>query len=114
MNTEETNRKIQDLQILEQNLQGFAMQRQAFQIELNEIANALDEIKKTKDEIYKIVGNVMIKGDKDSVSKELEEKKRVLELRIGAIEKQEKLIESKTNELREEIDSNLSVKKKKE
>ena len=37
----ETGKKIQELQILEQNLQNLLMQKQAFQIELNEIENAL-------------------------------------------------------------------------
>lgn len=111
---DEMGKRIQELQILEQNLQGFVMQKQVFQIELNEILNALEEIEKTKDEVYKILGGVMIKSDKGNVIKEFEEKKRVLELRINSLEKQEKLIESKAREIKQEIERDLSTKKKKE
>ena len=60
----ETSKRIQELQILEQNLQNLLMQKQAFQVELNEANNALGEVDKTEDEVYKVLGNVMIKTDK--------------------------------------------------
>ncbi|MEK6928635.1 MAG: prefoldin subunit beta [Nanoarchaeota archaeon] len=100
---EETGRKIQELQILEQHLQGFLMDKQSFQIELNELLNALEEIKKTEDDVYKIIGGIMIKADKKELSKELDEKKKIFELRISSIEKQEKLIENKASYLRTEL-----------
>ena len=60
----ETEKNIQELQILEQNLQSIMMQKQAFQLELSEVENALEELKKSGDEVYKIVGQVMIKAKK--------------------------------------------------
>ena len=67
----ETQQKIQELQNYEQTLQGLLMQKQTFQIELNESENALSEITKSKDDVFKIVGNIMIKSNKESVEKEL-------------------------------------------
>jgi len=106
----ETSRKIQELQVFEHNLQAYLMQKQAVQIELNEITTALDELKKSSDEVYKIVGNIMMKSDKESLSGELKEKKKVLDIRLSSIEKQEKLISSKSENLRDEIGKSLGKK----
>ncbi len=104
MNSKETQEKIQELNIIGQNLQSLLLQKQAFQVELNETSSAIEEIKKVKeDEIYKITGQIMIKANKEDILKELEEKKKLLELRISSIEKQEKLLEKKSEEIREEI-----------
>tara|TARA_Y100000310_G_scaffold10531_1_gene11221 strand:+ start:105 stop:455 length:351 start_codon:yes stop_codon:yes gene_type:complete len=99
----ETTQKIQELQILEQNLQNFLAQKQAIQSELNETLNALEELKNSGDEAYKIVSGIMIKSDKKTLSTELEEKKKLLDLRVSSIEKQEALIEKKALSLKEEV-----------
>ncbi len=106
----ELNDKIQELQLFERNLQAFSMERQNLQIELNEIDNALDELSKTGDEVYKILSGLMIKSEKNVLSKSLNEKKKVLELRISAIEKQEKSVEGRANILRAEINDKISPK----
>ena len=107
----ETEKIIQDLQILEQNMHNLLLQKQAFQIELNETLNASEEVKKTKDEVYKVTGNIMIRADKEVVLKELEEKGKIFKLRITTIEKQERLLESKIKELQDEAKKILKPKK---
>lgn len=110
MDEEKIKIKIQELQIFEQNLQATSLQRQSFQVEINEIENALEEIKNTKDEVFKIVGNIMIKSEKEAINKDLSEKKKILEAKIAAFEKQEKLIEEKAQKLREEVNEFLKEK----
>jgi len=102
--------KVKDLQMTEQNVQNLSLQKQTSQVELNEINNALAEIEKTDDEIYKILGGIMIKTDKSALKKELGEKKKLLELRIQAIEKQEKLVSEKAKKLRSEISQEFNKK----
>lgn len=104
----ETTQKIREMQILEQNLHNVLMQKQAMQFELNETINALEEVKKTSEDIYKMAGQILIKADKALTISELEEKKKILELRTSAIEKQESLFESKAQELRKETEKLLS------
>ena len=99
----QTRQKLQDLQILEQNLQNLLIQKQNINSELNETVNALDEVKKTNDLIYKMVGSIMVAVDKKKTIEELEEKKKLSELRNDSIIKQEKLIETKARELQEEL-----------
>lgn len=101
--SQETQEKIQQLQIFEQNLQNLLLQKQAFQFELNETENALDEIGKTKEDIYKLIGQVILKASKPEIEKELNQKKDILNLRIKAIEKQEKQLKEETEKLREEV-----------
>ena len=94
--------KIQEMQILEQRIQNLLLQKQSFQIELSETEGALGEIQNSE-EVFKIVGNIMLKSDKNSVNNELSEKKKLLELRINSIEKQEDAMEKKAETLRTEL-----------
>lgn len=85
----ETEEKIKEMQITEQNLQNLLMQKQAFQMELNETQNASEALKSSKGDVYKIAGQIMLKSNKPEIEKELEEKKHLLSLRVKSIEKQE-------------------------
>jgi len=108
---EQTGKKIQELQILEQNLQALSIQNQTFQIELTEVLNALADLKKSGEEVYKIVGGLMIRSSKADLISDLEEKKRIFELRISSIEKQEKILEGKAEILKKEITNFVSEHK---
>lgn len=100
---ENLTKKIQELQIIEQTLQGLMMQRQTFQLELNETLSALEELANAKDEVYKIVGQIMIKSKKDALDKEMKDKKNLLELRVKNLEKQENSLKDRLEKLREEV-----------
>jgi len=106
----ETQEKIQELQQIEQNMQSFMIQKQNFNAQLAEIDSALKEIGKSKD-MYKIIGNVMVKANKDDLEKELKQKKEMFELRIKNIEKQENKIKDKASELQKEIMKEMENKK---
>ena len=111
MNLNEESQKIfQDLQILEHNLGNIIAQKQAFQLELNETLNAIGEIKKTSEEVYKIVGSIMVKADKEKTLNDLEEKKKILELRNSSLDKQEKLFEKKAKDLQESLKKEIDSK----
>lgn len=100
---EETAKQIQELQLLEQNMQNFLLQKQAFMLEKNETENALEELKKTNEDVYKIVGQVMLKSRKSAMEKELQHKKDIIELRIKSIEKQEDVIKEQLIKKRDEV-----------
>lgn len=109
--SKEISQKIQELQMFEQQLQSFLAQKQTIQLDSNETLNALDELKRTKDEVFKTLSGIMIKSDKDELIKELEEKNKLLELRIDSLEKQEKIMEERALKLRDEITSSMKEKK---
>lgn len=100
--TKEAEKKIADIQLIEQNMQNSLMQKQRFQSELLEVENALGEIE-SSEETYKIVGNIMISAKKDDLKKELDSKKNVLNIRIKSLEKEESRLKDKTNSLQKEV-----------
>ena len=89
---EDQNRKIQEMQILEQNLQNILMQKQAFQMEIGENSAALKELENSGEEVFKIVGQLMIKTKKPKIKEELENKQKLLELRNKTLSDQEKAL----------------------
>ena len=97
------NKKIQEMQLLEQNLQNILLQKQAFQMELSETQSALKEIENSGDETFKIIGQLMIKTEKSKIKKELLDKEKILNLRIKAIEKQEFSFTEQLEKFREEF-----------
>jgi|SRR3989344_2759661 len=98
-----TQNKIQEIQILEQNLHNLILQKQAFQIELNETENASSEIERTKEDVFKIISNIMIKTEKNKLKEELNRKKELLNLRLKSIDSQEDEFSKQLEELRKEI-----------
>lgn len=98
----ETERKIAQLQLIEQNLQNALIQKQHFQTELLEIENALKEIEDAG-EVYKIVGSIMFSKKKEDLKKELLSKKEINNIRIKNLEKEESKTREKANILQKEV-----------
>ena len=107
---EETEKKINKLQMIEQSMQAFLMQKQQFQGQLIEIDSALGELKNSK-EAYKIVGEVMINSNPQDLIKELSEKKERVELRVKTLEKQEKELREKASAMQSEVMKKLQNEK---
>jgi len=95
--------KIQEIQMLEQNIQNLLLQKQAFDMELSESKAALKEIENAKDDVFKLIGQLMIKSDKNKVKEELLNKEKILNLRLSTIGKQEISLTEKLTSLREEM-----------
>ena len=102
----ETEEKIGKMQLLEQNMQNFLMQKQQFQSQLIELNSALEELDKSETS-YKIVGNIMVRSNKDDLKKDIESKKEMAELRISSIEKQENELKEKAQSLQKEVLSEM-------
>lgn len=100
--SKETEKKINQLQILEQSMQSLLMQKQQFQLQQVEIESALKELEKVN-EAYKIVGNIMVLSKKSDLEKELASKKEVIELRIKSMERQETQLREKASKLQAEV-----------
>ena len=99
---------MEQLQLLEQSIQNLLMQKQMFQLELVETENALNELKNMKktEDVFKMVGSLMFKSDKGSLTKDLTKKKDLLNLRMKSIEKQEEDIKKRLLETRKKVVGN--------
>jgi prefoldin beta subunit len=101
---EETQRQIQELQMLEQNFQQLMMQKQAFSMESTETEHIVKEVEKTDGEVSRIIGNqVVIKTTKEEILKDMKHKKELIELRLKNIEDQEKEFSDKIQEIRDAV-----------
>lgn len=99
----ETEEKIAQLQLMEQNLQNLLIQKQTFQAQAMEIENAVGELNETKEDAYKVIGNVMLKEKKENLIKDLQSRKEVLDLRLKNLEKQESKIREKATQMQNEV-----------
>lgn len=106
-----TEQKISQLQLLEQSLQNFNLQKQQLNSKLLEYESALEELDLTED-AYKIIGNIMVKVNKDSLKKELEEDKKMNTIRINALEKQEQSTREKAKGIQQEVMKEMQAKEK--
>jgi len=98
----ELQNKINQLSLMEQNMQNFALQKQQFQAQLMEIESAEREIKDSK-EAYKIIGSIMVASDKAKLEKDLTDKKEMLKIRIESFEKQEAKLKEKAEAMQKEV-----------
>lgn len=107
---EPSQEKVNQLQMIEQNLRSSLLQRQNFQSQLVEVESALAEIGKTKS-AYKIVGNIMVASSKEDLQKELKEKKEVLYLRIKSLEKQEEKLREQASKIQSDVLKDMEKQK---
>jgi|SRR3989338_2704316 len=98
----ETEKKISQLQIMEQSLHSLSMQKQQFQLQQVEVESAIKELEKV-DEAYRIIGNIMVLFKKPELKEDLQSKKEIVELRIKNLEKQENHIREKASKIQDEI-----------
>ncbi len=108
----DTDSKIAQLQMLEQNIQNFLMQKQTFQTQLIEVDGAIEELNKTKGKTYKVIGAIMVSMEKEDLIKDLDNKKEVLNLRVRSIEKQENQLKEKASNLQSEVLKQIKDKDK--
>jgi len=98
------------LQQLQQTLQQILTQKQQLELELTEIEQALSEMEKVDDTavIYKSVGSLLVKAEKAKVTTELNERKELLNARVGILGKQEERMRSQAKDLQTKLQRDLN------
>ena len=110
LNKMSNSTKINQLQMLQQNLQSLVMQKQQVQNQSLEIESALTELR-TTDKAYKIVGKIMLASSKESLIKDLEEKKEVSEVRLKTFKDQEESLQKNIDNTQKEVMEELKEEK---
>ncbi len=110
--SKETEEKVRQLQMFEQNMQNILSQKQNIQGQTLEVDNALEELKNAEGKVYKIVGTVMIDSTKERLEKDLNERKEVLELRLKSLKKQEDSFRERAETLQKEVMKEIEQKEK--
>ena len=100
------------LQQIQQQLQTILSQKAQYEMAAREAKRAQEEIKDMSDDtaMYMSVGSVMMQKKKDVVNTKLGEKVETLELRIKSLEKQEKMLQGRFEQLQAQIKAALEGK----
>ena len=102
--------QIAQYQQLQQQLQLLAQQRLQLEAKLREIDGTLEELGKiTGDtQVYKSIGMLLVRqDDRESLKKELDDHKETLTIRVKSIQKQEKSLSERYEQLGEKIQQAL-------
>lgn len=95
---------LQSAAILQQQLQNVMAQKEAIGMQILEMKKAMEELEKTKEkDVYKIAGPILVKSPRQSVLKELKERDETFGLRLKSLEKEEKKIKVRIEEMREKV-----------
>ena len=100
------------LQQIQQQLQNILQQKAQYELAVREAKRAQEEIKDSADDavMYMSVGTVMMQKKKEVVNAKLTEKVETLELRIKSLEKQEKMMQGKFEQLQNQIKAAIEGK----
>ncbi|TLZ61313.1 MAG: prefoldin subunit beta [Methanobacteriota archaeon] len=102
--------QIQQYQQLQQQLQVLGSQRIQLEAKLREIDNTLEELGKLPDDstVYKSIGVLLVRADdRDALKKELDDHKETLTIRVKSIQKQEKALGERYEDLQKKIQAAL-------
>jgi prefoldin beta subunit len=102
------------LQQLQQQLQTVAAQKAQYEMAIRESRRAIEELKDLPEdvEVFSNVGTVMVQQKKEKVLTGLNEKVESLELRVKSLEKQEKAMQGRFEQLSTQIKGVLEGGKK--
>ena len=104
----EVQDKLAQFQNLQNQLQVITLQKQQFMLQNTDLENAKKEVEQTEDEkLYRMVGPILIETSKDAGLKYIKDDKDAAEAKIMVMEKQEKKLVEKLNEMRGELQSML-------
>ncbi len=105
----QVQQRLLRLQQLQQTLQAVLTQKQQLELELTETEQALSELEKVTDDavIYKSIGSLLVRSEKAKVTTELNERKDLLNMRIGVLGKQEERLRSQVKDLQVKLQQDL-------
>jgi prefoldin, beta subunit, archaeal len=101
----ELQAELVKLQQLQDQLNRVVAEKSIIDSQLREVNKVLQELSQlpTGTTVYKIVGNLLVKVDKETVQKELDDQKTILELRSRTYQNQESKLRSQLEERQKKL-----------
>jgi len=101
--------QLAQIQQLQQQAQALLNQKNQIEMMLRENEAAVKELEASDEGavIYKSVGDVLFRADRNKLIEDLKEKKDVLDLRLKTLTKQEERIQTRFNQLQEQLKQSL-------
>ena len=104
--------KLAQFQTLQNQLQMVSLQKQQLMLQNTDLENAKKELEAVKAErVYKMAGPLLIESSKDAGMKYVTDERDMADSKIKILEKQEKKLIEKLNEMRGELQSAFSPPK---
>ena len=90
--------------------QSLVQQKTLLEAELKELKKVLEELEKLPDdvELYENAGHVLYKTKKEEVIKKIKDRIDIIEIKLAGLKKQEELVKSELEKLREQLQKALS------
>jgi len=103
--------RLQRLQQLQNTMQQLLLQKQRIEMEMMESDKALEVLEEVQGDskVYKSVGAVLVEKDRDTVVKELKERKEFLDMRAKVLKKQEDKTKEKMTTLQDTLQKELGI-----
>lgn len=103
--------RLQRLQQLQNTMQQLLLQKQRIEMEMVESDKALEALGEVKEDskVYKSVGAVLVEKDRETVMKELKERREFLDMRAKVLKKQEDKTQEKMTALQETLQKELGI-----
>ena len=101
----EVEKKLVEFQNMQEQLQLFASQKMQAKMQAEEIEGAIAAVKEAAGKVFKSAGFVVIESDKETLLKELAEKKESADLRLQVLTRQEDKIRRRVLELKSELEA---------
>lgn len=109
--TQQLHQLLEQAQMYQQQLQGLLAQKEGLKLQAMEMDSALEELGKTAESgVYKAAGPLLIRVTVAAAQKELAEKKDLLDVQIKAVEKGEKRLKEKLDELKSRLSASAKDK----
>lgn len=101
----ELQTQLLKLQQLQSQLERLAYEKSIIEGELREVNEVLKELSNLPQDspIYKIIGNLLVKQDRNNIQNELNERKELLELKSRTYQKQEGLLRKQLEDLQKKV-----------
>ena len=101
---EQAQQILMQAQVFQQQMQSILSQKEGLKLQQVEIKKAIEELDKSAEaSVYKASGPILIKSPKEDVKKELSEKDEFIITRLQTLERSEKKVKEKIEELREKL-----------
>ncbi|NLI74274.1 MAG: prefoldin subunit beta [Euryarchaeota archaeon] len=98
--------QIAQFQQLQQQLQALLSQKYQMDVQLKEMEHTIEELSKAPADVtvYRSAGSLLIKKEgKEELLNEIEESKETLEIRVKSLDRQEKSLRDRYQQLQEQI-----------
>ncbi len=101
----ELQHQLIKLQKLQDQYTRLVQERSIVEAELKEAERVLEALEKLgeNDPVYRSVGTVLVKASKEELVKEYSDKKEILEIRLGKLKEQEKLLQEQVKKVQDKI-----------